>query len=32
VAVSAVAHAQGELGLVAGLNVLVRVALKRAAG
>ena len=32
VAASAVAHAQGELGEGAGLNDLVRVALKRAAG
>ncbi|WP_336979803.1 Holliday junction branch migration protein RuvA [Altererythrobacter fulvus] len=32
VAASAVAHAQGELGEDAGLNDLVRVALKRAAG
>ncbi|MXO59048.1 Holliday junction branch migration protein RuvA [Altererythrobacter salegens] len=32
VAASAVAHAQGELGEGAGLNELVRVALKRAAG
>lgn len=32
VAASAVAHAQAELGEGAGLNDLVRVALKRAAG
>jgi Holliday junction DNA helicase RuvA len=32
VAASAVAHAQAELGERAGLNELVRVALKRAAG
>lgn len=32
VAASAVAHAQAELGVDAGLNELVRVALKRAAG
>ncbi|WEK48247.1 MAG: Holliday junction branch migration protein RuvA [Candidatus Andeanibacterium colombiense] len=32
IAASAVAHAQGELGEDAGLNELVRVALKRAAG
>jgi Holliday junction DNA helicase RuvA len=32
VAASAVAHAQAELGVDAGLNDLVRVALKRAAG
>ena len=32
VAASAVAHAQGELGEGAGLNELVRVALKRAVG
>ena len=32
VAASAVAHAQGELGENAGLNDLVRVALKKAAG
>jgi Holliday junction DNA helicase RuvA len=32
VAASAVAHAQGELGEDAGLNEVVRVALKRAAG
>jgi Holliday junction DNA helicase RuvA len=32
VAASAVAHAQAELGVDAGLNELVRAALKRAAG